>query len=192
MSELLVILLMVHQSSLLKEIVNTVQFQRPGLLEGVDDHMPVFARKPAVYGVPHLLRRFVVHRGKLGINRMTEPALCDSKVLIPSRISPKLFLGELRNALTIDRDELVLVIKQFHELALPLPVLFQAEEDEVAIAVDVVHNAIRVEALADGRFHLANCAQSRRVQVDKSSAFAMHDEVAMLNLFLGNLDEFVN
>ena len=71
----------------------------------------------------------------------------------------------------------MLLIDYLLELALPIPILDLANEDESAVVLDVELDPLQMEALADCRLHLGHSALFGEIKLDQCAAFFVHDEV---------------
>ena len=71
----------------------------------------------------------------------------------------------------------MLLIDYLLELALPIPILDLADEDESVVVLDVELDTLQMEALADCRLHLGHSALFGKIKLDQC-AFFVHDEVS--------------
>jgi len=99
--------------------------------------------------------------------------------------------------MSINRHDLVLVVEQLDIFGLPSVLAVAAllaEEDEAAVAIDVVltRAVLRGEPVGDGRLHLADGALVVGAELCQGAAFAMHDEDAFLLAGFGDCDEVVD
>lgn len=114
-------------------------------------------------------------------------------------------LRECRSMYPVDWDDLVLLVEQLDIFRLPGSAGFgvlEAEEDEAAVAVHVelgAHRAVRgrkrllnLEALGNGGLHLTNSAAVLGGVLDKRTALAVHDEVALVLTLLRNGYEIID
>lgn len=170
----------------------------------VAEQVDVRPREPllhlAVHGVP---RRMVTRRRQAARDGVAQRALRRGEVAVALGERAQQLGGEGGGAVAVDGHDLVLLVEELDVLGLPLGVLLDAEEDEAAVAVDVVLGPLGAEdaglrrrspePLRDGRFHLADSAlRVRGRQLDQGPALAVHDEVAAVLAALGDGDEVVN
>jgi len=69
----------------------------------------------------------------------------------------------------------MLLMNYLVELALPIPILDLAEEDESAVVLDVELDPLQMEALADCRLHLGHSALFGEIKLDQCPAFFVHE-----------------
>lgn len=176
-------------------------FSFPGShLHRLPVEVDVLALEPVVNAGVHLRVVVVLPGRQLALDCVADAVLGNGKVLVAPGILLELLLGEQageggngirgRHA---DHDELVPGVEDLLPAHLPLALLrLQAVEDELGVAVNVIGHALVLEALRDGRLHLADGAVVGRVQVDQGAALAVHDEVAIGLSLLGHLDKVVD
>ena len=130
---------------------------------------------------------------------MSELALCDTEPLIALWVLTEFLLAPFWYGVSVDGDDLVLLVKQLDVLGLPDGLsagrrcgFLLAEEDKSAVTLDVDRDAVECKSLGDGRLHLADGMIRRGVQVNQRAVLTVHDEVTVRSAALGDLDEVVD
>lgn len=155
------------------------------------EQINILAIQPLIHSSIHILESLVVGIWQIIQDLVAKSVLSISQVLVTIGVLLELLLWNL-GKLSIDSDDLVLLVEELDPLRLPLAVFDESEEDKSAVTFYIDWDTMETESLCDGGLHLADASLCFQVDVGECAIFSVHDEVAVGSTFYRYFDEFLD